>query len=511
MVSRGRGAIYLFWPLLLLAVLGSGKWIAPAFVAAVGLASFTASELFMDRDPAGVFFLLPFRAGEFAIGALLVWLPVYPKRSSFMTEMSFLGGVAMIAAAVVTYGATTRFPAAAAMLPCLGAALCIHSGRSTFASLLLGNSVAVAVGAISYSLYLVHWPIIVFLKYLLMRELSALESAGALAACFLTATAMYAVIEQPFRHRRRTRFTVPSSSALGAALFCCVLITTAGWTARADGWAWRLGPQRELAANKKFHGTYYGGVGCSSSRCETVPGGISRVYVIGDSHARALFAGLAKEFPKTNFVMFAVDACTFFSPKTYARHRKYGEQCEDVRPRAFKEIEASGDPVIIAQNWGTYHYMPHVSDDDLEPQRSFASIGEHLPYVVAELKDLRSKLSPRRFLVIGGVPGFNEAISPLDCIGRPFQELACGFSPLTAKAVAANASINKHLVEGGLAFVDPYSFMCGDRHCRNFTDNGYPIYSDTSHLSEWGSAFFVTPSANITFKSPSAVSTYICA
>ena len=57
----------------------------------------------------------------------------------------------------------------------------------------------VAIGLISYSLYLWHWPIIVFSRYRLGRPPTALETAAIIAASLLAAALSWRFVEQPFR------------------------------------------------------------------------------------------------------------------------------------------------------------------------------------------------------------------------------------------------------------------------------------------------------------------------
>jgi len=122
-------------------------------------------------------------------------------------------GLCSILLAAVIYDRTTPFPGAAALVPCLGAALIIAAGRSgsSIVSRLLSLSPIVFVGMISYSLYLWHWPMIVF------QGVSGILAQGiwpkaakfvVLAASFLVATLSWKFVEQPFRDRRFT-FTRP--------------------------------------------------------------------------------------------------------------------------------------------------------------------------------------------------------------------------------------------------------------------------------------------------------------
>ena len=85
----------------------------------------------------------------------------------------------MISVAIFAFSSDTAFPGAAAAIPTLGTALVIQAGiggGSIVASLLSLRPV-VFIGLISYSLYLWHWPIIVYTR------LCSITEPGTLAIC----------------------------------------------------------------------------------------------------------------------------------------------------------------------------------------------------------------------------------------------------------------------------------------------------------------------------------------
>jgi peptidoglycan/LPS O-acetylase OafA/YrhL len=194
---------YLFWPLLLLLSNKSGRqWMTPVVILVLGLTSLYFAEQMMLTDPDAAFYLIPFRAVEFAIGGILVWCISYQPNAKIVVELATLVGLLMIAYSVCQYTNEIVFPGFSSLLPCIGAALVIYGGTSRLAGGLLGNFVAVRIGLISYSLYLAHWPIIVFYKYYRFEEvetLSGVEMALILFASLFTATSMYVSIEKPFR------------------------------------------------------------------------------------------------------------------------------------------------------------------------------------------------------------------------------------------------------------------------------------------------------------------------
>ena len=152
-----------------------------------------------------------------------------------------IAGLSALAYSVTCFDSATLLHPFWSLLPCIGAALVIYAGDTPWSGRLLSNTLTTAVGAISYSLYLVHWPIVVFYRYARFDELQANEKLLLVALCFVTATASYRLVELPFRSGVTDRTPVGTRAALGiaAAMAVCVLAIGAhAWY--SNGWAFRL-------------------------------------------------------------------------------------------------------------------------------------------------------------------------------------------------------------------------------------------------------------------------------
>lgn len=210
---------YLVWPVFLFFALKLGR---KAFFSALivsSIASLVAAEFWIDRSAA--FFLTPFRVFEFALGAGLVWLGKYEK-PGFPAEFAAVCGVAMIGAAAHLLTPSSHFPGILTLVPTLGAALIIYARDAKFVGLLTKNPLSVGIGKISYSLYLVHWPLFVFYYYFNYRPLTGLDRLALLATSIALAIALNRLVEEPFRyakpHSKRTRRFVTRVVATGTAI-----------------------------------------------------------------------------------------------------------------------------------------------------------------------------------------------------------------------------------------------------------------------------------------------------
>ncbi|WP_246703350.1 acyltransferase family protein [Rhizobium sp. P28RR-XV] len=193
---------YILFPLLLMVVSRFARRTAALILAGLLLISFGASTWTLFQSQAEAFYLLQFRAWELLLGALLAFgvIPM-PKRPEMRAGLA-AAGVLLIAVAIFGFSDKTLFPGPAALLPCLGAALIIHArDESGPASRLLRSRPMTFIGLISYSLYLWHWPIIVFSREMTGRELSLPQGGVIVAASLAAAVLSWRFIEQPFRGR----------------------------------------------------------------------------------------------------------------------------------------------------------------------------------------------------------------------------------------------------------------------------------------------------------------------
>jgi peptidoglycan/LPS O-acetylase OafA/YrhL len=202
--------------------------------------------------PSTAFYLLPSRFWELMLGALLA-LAHLPQPSSRLARESIgLAGLAMIATAVFGYTRAQPFPGPYALLPCIGAALSIYAGETqTLTHKLLSMKPVVFVGLISYSLYLWHWPLLVFTQIALNRVLLPWESCALVALSVLLAALSWRFVEQPFRRG----FTVARRPLFAGAASAMAITALCGFgVAFANGLPQRMPLEiRRILAEERNH------------------------------------------------------------------------------------------------------------------------------------------------------------------------------------------------------------------------------------------------------------------
>lgn len=199
---------YLLWPLImigasLLAVrAGRRSGRRPIVYALTGIAvlSFAASVLFTAAAPSQAYFVTFTRAWEFAIGGLIALLAHRIRLRRVWAQLLSALGIVMIVAAVALFGPSTAFPGAAALLPVIGTALIIAAGTPALRLWHTPMSASRPVqwlGAVSYSLYLWHWPLIVAAPFVLRAEVRTPAKIGILVVALILAWLTKRLVEDP--------------------------------------------------------------------------------------------------------------------------------------------------------------------------------------------------------------------------------------------------------------------------------------------------------------------------
>ena len=223
---------YLLWPLFILAIAAwtrrAGEpprpWLAVGLVV-VAVPSFAWSVIMTMTNPSAAFFVSTTRLWELAAGAgVALALPALERRlpERLAAALAWAGlGAVVLSAFLVTTG--TAWPGAAALLPVAGTAAVIAGGavaRRRGPVAVLGIPLLVGIGALSYSLYLWHWPMLV-LAEAQWGELSSGQALGIVAASFVPAWLAYRFVENPVRHAgamvRSPRFALSVGANLSLA------------------------------------------------------------------------------------------------------------------------------------------------------------------------------------------------------------------------------------------------------------------------------------------------------
>lgn len=230
---------YLFFPLGLLLIHRYARKFLWQILLAAAMLSFGLNLWFVKSHPLAVFYLLPTRAWELLVGAILATGIAQLSSSSVRRHGAAILGLACIAVTLAVYDKTVPFPGLLALLPCLGTGLLIlaGSGAGSFLSPLLQARPVVYIGRISYSLYLVHWPLRV-LGAEQFAEYDITARWSLFLASFVLSAAVYHVVEDPVR---RGRFLPRTRPMLGAYVASAAgIIAVSASSVLTEGWRFRF-------------------------------------------------------------------------------------------------------------------------------------------------------------------------------------------------------------------------------------------------------------------------------
>jgi peptidoglycan/LPS O-acetylase OafA/YrhL len=481
---------YLFWPLILIG-LARYRRTLPWVIAALAAASLAMALVYATANPNVAFYLLPTRAWQLLFGAFLSVGVLAPLRHSGLRNLIAISGFGLVAFAALLPGMAALYHPVNAVAAAFGAAAMLYAmeGGANLASAVLSTPVPVFIGRISYSLYLWHWPLLVFPRLALNRELTAIETAAALAAAFAAATLSYVYVEQPIRRRRIVWRGLPLSFPVAAA-GSAALLAVAALFIFSGGLPRRV--PADVRAVDAVAAAPLAGRWCepASTHPDCLRGNPSfagEAVLWGDSHARALAPGL-DAFAAAQHLrlrIFTRSACPPLKDVEVASPNGAPyPRCTAFNRAALAAIlpDPSVRLVILEAHWEIYLNEPRL------PPRSMAAYRLR-DGIAAVLETLAAHKIP--VVLVGNVARFPDVPAhcygrermfgrdPSPCLGVPrsqVRQLTQASDAILAAAAAQHPSVR---------FYDPAQALCGPAICRAF-DRGRVLYADTHHLSRDG-------------------------
>jgi peptidoglycan/LPS O-acetylase OafA/YrhL len=457
----------------------SSAYLAAALMVPL-LVSLAVSQAWVTVDPGAAFYRPESRAFELLIGCVLA-LPGVPRPSARWANLASLVGAGCLAATFVLFDRATPFPGVLALLPCLGTAAVIWSGATRPAlSRLLALRPLVLTGKISYSLYLVHWPVLVFGKKLFPYSPPASFAFGVALISLALAAVSYRLVEQPFRERGADR---PLMNELRAAVASIAAIVVLGaWTVQQSGFAGspdtprarmlaylQFDPRPLYRSRECFLDPDQDLTGIDVKRCLPDGAGIPAM-LWGDSHAADLYPGLRTAFARAGYSLgeLTASACG----PVVGRDAPGRPKCRLFNDQVLALLLAlKPTMVILAAEW--------FPDPDAV---------KLLNETVMKLSDAGTKV-----IILGNSPLFNASVPNLvadrmqsgDADRTTAQDIERHFEHTTEAAMSSGFS-----GRADLRYISIFKTVCPNSRCPLLANDETPIYFDSSHLTGAGSLMF---------------------
>lgn len=454
---------YIVYPLLLLAVSKIlGLKAAKHSILVLFIFSFFASLYGTYNYAEASYFMFPTRAWAMLAGGLVYIIP--PLK--ILKRTLSLVGLSIIITSLFIINKETPWPGLMAIIPVFGAFLCIYSNATLrFFDL----KPLQYIGTISYEAYLVHWPLLVFIRKISLDINFAWYAFVTLALSFILNISL-----QTFKSNKKLPITFFACLAS-----CLLVITNNGYTSRV--------PEQYRITNQEFHKKYYGGADYPSNKVFYINSSESKFdYIItGDSFGLQY----AKSFDEHEVEAAALfdHGCLIFPNYSRYLNNKEDTSCSEeyTKLKALMDKEPQA-PLVFASSWDTYDGMLIKKGGDTPIKKDKDS---YYTIVLSEILSVIQDGGDKRMYFI---------------IGRPQPARVDGFGCLTGESLIGyrlisncqewqkkeNVDINLYLQNKlahikNVRFIDPNDALCDNSQCKIIYKRE-PIYTDGGHLSIYG-------------------------
>jgi peptidoglycan/LPS O-acetylase OafA/YrhL len=479
---------YMFWPALVVGLVRLRRRLPIGLsLAFISLLGFVLALWMNVVDQAAAFYLFPFRIFQFSLGALIGWLPATNSDrevSARSKDLLLLTGLGLIGYSVVAFGPGTRFPGLYAVPPTLGTMILLgtglgRNGQGTVGRFVLENRVSVWIGRVSYSMYLVHWPLISLYRYATGLELDVAEQACLAILTVIGTILLHYGIERRFYTRGSGQPTsVRRTSQVGfiarivALSGVTGLVLTTGWM--GNGWTWRYAELQltteQIDAGKSAR---YDLIrrGCALRDLEAAACDLERpiqVLVFGNSHEPDGYNFLAAGYgddPDLNLVWFGTI-----------------NRCEGLEAGLHSWVSTNPECQIR---------LDHLHDELLE-RLDFVMYASNQPFasnkaVMLEfLRYLKSRNPAIRIITLGGYVNTSTPCARL--VNETGATRACA-DPENVRYFEADPDaypLSSEIHSVSDVYIDQVGLLCDGRllsRCRTETKQGVPFSYDEHHFS----------------------------
>jgi peptidoglycan/LPS O-acetylase OafA/YrhL len=451
---------YVIWPVFILFLSRYGKRAIFRGVAITTALSLLLSIYQTQSSPIWAFYSLPTRAWELGFGALLLFVPETFWKNRFIPWFGVIG----IAIASFRFDENTAFPGINALLPVVSTAVLIGSiaiWPRAFNDL-SNNRISQWLGAISYPLYLWHWPALVLPSSALGRPLRIRERLFCIILTIVLAHFTSKYIEQPIRHKKISGkkiyafFAATTAASLIAGL---VISSTSSSMINVKGTNYKF----NLVDVMQKPAVY--GDNCHSNYGETESGectygdlnSATTIVLYGDSHAAQWFPALEQLANEKGFKLVSLtkSACPSVDVPRADQGAYKNIHCEKWRENSVKRIKEIKPAAVILSSY--QHFSP--------PSR-FSDVNK---WWTDGQKRLLSSLS-----------GSSDHLIYISDTPRPKRDIPNCLASRDVKSCNTTERTPVKVIRG-FEVIDPASWLC-TTICPAIQD-GYVVYRDASHIS----------------------------
>jgi peptidoglycan/LPS O-acetylase OafA/YrhL len=465
------------------------------FIAA-GALSLALSVYASSRFPGSAFYLLPTRVWELLAGGAVWWLTRQHSMPSLPARTLEFIGLTLITLSIVCLDSTRPWPGVYAIAPVLGTMLVLAANRqqSFFTSTIFVRH----IGASSYSIYLWHWPLAVLISYAGQQHNSVWLVMGILASIVFGKISL-SLVEIP----ARKQLAISSFYQQGCIVVLLVLSTgLMALGARYQQIDGRINPAIELAMipkldySSRFERCLLSpGKGSESPMCRYGSGELTAI-ILGDSHASMIVSAIANVAPGSILEMTYASCPTVLDMK---RREDINDDCKIFNDKAINLLnnKYKNQQVFIANRISLAIFGQNEKDAFYNiPMGYFdtpnAHPNQHLTNQFSEqlIKTMCSIDNPQRVFLVRPIPEMATDVPNSMARGLMFghskHKISISLEEYHHRQKAIWAAQDEAALHCGVNILDPLPYLCHDGRCWGDAE-GRPLYSDSNHLSEFGS------------------------
>lgn len=452
---------YLVWPIFILFLARYGKRVILGGIAVTTALSLLFSIYLTQAAPIWAFYSLPTRAWELGFGALLLFIPDFKKKMRILPWLGFLG----IAISALNFNENTAFPGKNALLPVLATTVLMATIKywPPLFDDLANSGISQWLGAISYPLYLWHWPALVLPSSALGRPLRIYERFLCIVLTVVLAHLTSKYVEDPLRHKKLRTATVYKGAVITTALSLIAGIVIASSASSIITTKGAASYKFDLVKVMEKPAVY--GDGCHVNYGETKSGyctygnknSSTTIVLYGDSHAAQWFPALEKLANERGFKLVSLtkSACPAVDSKRPDQGAFKMVHCTKWRQNSIARIAKIKPMAVITSS---FQYFTPANTKVSRSQ--WWSDGQR-----KLLKDLQG--STAHLIYISDTP-------------RPLRDIPNCLASRNSSSCDSTEKSRVSIVSG-FQVVDPTPWLCTS-YCPAIVD-GTVAYRDASHIS----------------------------
>ena len=452
---------YLVWPIFILFLARYGKRVILGGIAVTTALSLIFSIYLTQAAPIWAFYSLPTRAWELGFGALLLFIPDFKKKMRILPWLGFLG----IAISALNFNENTAFPGKNALLPVLATTVLMATIKywPPLFDDLANSGISQWLGAISYPLYLWHWPALVLPSSALGRPLRIYERFLCIVLTVVLAHLTSKYVEDPLRHKKLRTATVYKGAVITTTLSLIAGIVIASSASSIITTKGAASYKFDLVKVMEKPAVY--GDGCHVNYGETKSGyctygnknSSTTIVLYGDSHAAQWFPALEKLANERGFKLVSLtkSACPAVDSKRPDQGAFKMVHCTKWRQNSIARIAKIKPMAVITSS---FQYFTPANTKISRSQ--WWSDGQR-----KLLKDLQG--STAHLIYISDTP-------------RPLRDIPNCLASRNSSSCDSTEKSRVSIVSG-FQVVDPTPWLCTS-YCPAIVD-GTVAYRDASHIS----------------------------